>query len=359
MSRPAVIEIDLQALKANLATCKQRAPQSKTIAVVKADAYGHGAIKVAQTLAETADMFAVSCSEEGMLLRQQGIVTPILLLEGCFGLDDWQRAYEQGFQLVIHHQAQLDALAVQPETRQFDVWLKVDTGMHRLGFSPEQVTEVYARLLADKRVASVKIITHLASADTPESDFTQRQLACFNRLLEQLTPKPQVSVANSAGIVAHANSARDWNRPGIMLYGIDPMAAPGKDIGLIPVMSFYSQIIALHQIEAGEYVGYGNAWQAQRPSLIATVAAGYGDGYPRNAPSGTPVFINGFLAPVTGRVSMDMLCVDVTDLPKAELGDRVELWGKHISVNKVAECAGTIGYELVTRLPQRVPRQYF
>lgn len=370
MFRPTQIIIDLKAIKANFALAQSLAPHSKTVAVVKADAYGHGAMEVAIALEPQVEMLAVSCLEEAMVLREGGIQTPILLLEGCFSADEISYAAQHKLQLVVHNQQQVSDLQNSHIDHAFKVWLKIDSGMHRLGINPAMTVTTYKQLSSLTCVDNIVLCTHLASADELGKDFTLKQSLCFEQAIAPILSAvkssqdkmPEQSIANSAGILAWPQTRLNWNRPGIMLYGLSPFAEfhPQAD-KLLPAMTFKSQIIALRDIPAGECVGYGHSWQARRRTIIATVAVGYGDGYPRTAKSGTPVLINGHRATLVGRVSMDMVCVDVTDLAQVSIGDEALLWGvaangQSLSANEVASFAGTIGYELVTRMPTRAPR---
>lgn len=361
MSRPTEILIHRQALLNNCRLAHALSPKGKVVAVVKADAYGHGVQDIARTLAYEVDMFAVSCIEEAMTLRECGITNAILLLEGCFSADELTTATEQNFELVVHSNEQIAMLAASELTSALTIWLKIDTGMHRLGINPEETLAAHNTLLALPCVKKIILTTHLASADCADKQYTQMQLARFSEAiapLQRQAPGLESSIANSAGILAWPESRSDWNRPGIMLYGITPFEfGHAEGDRLQPVMSFNSKVIALRDIEAGESVGYGNTWTAKRPSRIATVAVGYGDGYPRTAKSGTPVLVNGQRAALAGRVSMDMISVDVTDIEPVKVGDAVELWGQHLHANEVARWADSIGYELVTRMPKRTKRR--
>jgi alanine racemase len=363
MSRPALIIIDRNALRANYQLAKSLAPQMHTIAVVKADAYGHGAVEVALTLEQAVDMFAVSCLEEGMELRRAGIHTPVLLLEGCFSQGELQQAIEQNFDLVVHNTTQLQQLENARLNKALNIWLKIDSGMHRLGFEPSLAHGVYNRLKACEQVNKIVLMTHLASADQLDSDYTAMQLVRYQQAIQPILDGAdediEQSIGNSAALLGWPGTRVNWNRPGIMLYGSSPFEQPHPQADkLSPVMTLKSEVIALHDIAAGEAVGYGNTWYATRPCRIATVAIGYGDGYPRNAKSGTPVLVNGQLAKLAGRVSMDMISVDVSDIDKVNLGDEVILWGRDLSVAEVARWADTVSYELLTRMPTRVSREY-
>lgn len=363
MSRPVKITIDLSAIRANCALAQALAPNSKTVAVVKADAYGHDAVKVAQALEPQVEMLTVSCLAEAKTLRDAGLTKPILLLEGCFDATELALAEQYQCQLIIHKASQVNDLLNYKSDHTFVVWLKIDSGMHRLGILPDEVESIYQRLADASNVKDVVLTTHLSSADDLQSEQTYTQLECFNNcitpILASSSNKLEKSVANSAGVLAWPQTKFDWNRPGIMLYGLSPFTHPQNSAkSLIPAMTFQSEIIAIRQIEVGESVGYGNTWTARRRSKIATIAVGYGDGYPRAARSGTPVLINNQRAPLVGRVSMDLISVDVTDLTDTQIGDTAILWGKELSANDIAGYAGTIGYELVTRMPKRVKRYF-
>ena len=363
MSRPAKFIIDLAAIQANCRLAQTLTTDSKTVAVVKADAYGHGAVEVAKALEPQVEMFTVSCLDEALVLRENGLTKPILLLEGCFDKIELNNAAGNKFELVVHSHVQLEQLLNATLDTPINIWLKIDTGMHRLGVLPQNVTSVFAKLTASANVNHIVLMTHFAHADDIAGPYTAMQISrfenCIQPIVAQTSQKVALSMANSAALLAWPQTRVDWNRPGIMLYGLSPFAEPVEQAKpLIPVMTFESQVIALREISSGESVGYGCTWTAQRPSVIATIAVGYGDGYPRSAKSGTPVLINQQRAPLAGRVSMDMICVDVTDLSKVQIGDTAQLWGKQLSANEVASWADTIGYELVTRMPSRVTRHF-
>jgi alanine racemase len=363
MSRPAKIIIDLAAIKANCRLAQSIAPHSKTVAVIKADAYGHGAVEVAKAVESQVDMFTVSCLEEAMILRQNDLKKPILLLEGCFDKTELKVAMDNQCELVVHSSAQLEQLLSVTLEIPVKVWLKIDTGMHRLGILPQQVESIYAELVASPNVKSIVLMTHFAHADDTDGAHTAVQISrfknCIQPILTNTSQQVELSMANSAALLSWDQTRVDWNRPGIMLYGLSPFTGPMDSAKqLIPAMNFESQVIALREILTGESVGYGCTWTALRPSVIATIAVGYGDGYPRTAKSGTPVLINQQRAPLAGRVSMDLISVDVTDLANVQIGDKALLWGKELSANEVASWADTIGYELVTRMPRRVARHF-
>lgn len=358
MSRPAKALIDLEALRHNCQLANSLSPNSQTMAVIKANAYGHGAVPVARALTDLVPAFGVACIEEALELREAGIETPIHLLEGAFSNDEISIAAEQNFSLAVVNEEQKRAILNASPSTPLRVWICIDTGMHRLGIAPDELTSTYRELATSNNVVGdIVVATHFACADDLANDFTAIQLARMTQAADELhVPK---SFANSAGLIGWPETRADWNRPGIMLYGSSPFSVPHPDADrLLPVMTFTSAVIALRDIQPGETVGYAATWKAERPTRIATVAIGYGDGYPLHAPSGTPVLINGRRCPMVGRVSMDMITVDVTDLPSVVIEDEVTLWGAGLSVNEIAACAGTISYELLTRMPRRTPRVY-
>ena len=356
MARANQAKLDLGALRHNLEHARALAPGCKTMCVVKANGYGHGAVTVSQVLAPLSDALAVACIEEALELRDGGISAPILLLEGVFEASELPVAATQNFWVMIDNLQQLAWLESARLPSPVTCWLKVDTGMHRLGVPPEQAQQAHQRLSrCANRGGDLVTCTHLASADDLDSAQTTDQLDCFDAVTAQLPGLR--SAANSPGLLAWPRSHYDWVRPGYMLYGNSPLAVhhPNSD-ALRPVMTLCAAVISLREIAAGESVGYSAAWTADRPSRIATVSIGYGDGYPRLAGNGTPVLIRGQRAPLAGRVSMDMITVDVTDLDEVQLGDEVILWGDDLPAGEVAAHAGTIGYELTTRMPARTPR---
>ncbi|WP_193075506.1 alanine racemase [Pseudomonas sp. FME51] len=353
--RPAHALIDLGALRHNYQLAKQLSG-NKALAVIKANAYGHGAVRCAQALCASADGFAVACIEEALLLRNAGIQQPILLLEGWFDAAELMLIQQYNLWVVIHHHGQLRDLAEADIERPLHVWLKLDTGMHRVGFKPEEYVEIWKALQASSKVASLVKMTHFSRADEPGGDTTQHQLLCFNETTAHLDGPS--SLCNSPGALAWPQAHGDWLRPGIMLYGASPFSLAQKSAArLKPVMHLNSRIIAVHDIASGEPVGYGAQFIAQRPTRIGVVAMGYADGYPRHAKSGTPVLVDGQRAALIGRVSMDMLTVDLTDLPACGLGSDVQLWGDGVPASEVADWADTIPYQLFCNL-NRVPRHY-
>lgn len=352
MHRRTVAQIDLAAIRDNYAVAAALAPDAANIAVIKADAYGHGMLPVAEALQGIADAFAVATVDEALQLRDAGIAAPILVLQGALSAESCKVSKANNLTLMLHAPEQLPAAA----EAQVAAWVKVDTGMHRLGFPPADLGAVLEQL-RNAGVDVKAVCTHLSCADEPTNQMTQRQLDAFAACCRGIDlPR---SIANSAGILAWPGSHADWNRPGLMLYGASPFALDVDAArALRPAMTFLAEIIAVRDIGAGESVGYGARWTAQRAAKIATVGVGYADGYPRHAANGTPVYLNGTTAPLVGTVSMDMITIDVTDIESAAVGDRVELWGSNLPINEVAASAGTIGYELMTRVTRRVPRIY-
>jgi len=352
--RAAIAHIDLDALRHNLDRVQQSAPGRKIYAAVKADGYGHGAVSVAWALGG-ADGFAVACSEEALILREAGIHHPILLLEGPFEGSELDLCVMHQLQPAIHHPEQLRMLECARLARPIPVWLKLDTGMHRLGIAPGETAAFWHRLRDCPNVESIALMSHLAGADEPTSDATPRQLAAFRDATADL-PGPR-SLANSAGILAWPETHFDAVRPGLMLYGATPMEGRvAADDGLRPVMTLESRLISVKALSRGGAVGYGGTWTAPEDMRMGIVAMGYGDGYPRHAPSGTPVLIDGTAAPLIGRVSMDMLAVDLRNHPRARVGDRVVLWGEGLPAERIARAAGTIAYELFCGVTGRVYR---
>lgn len=346
-------DISSIALQNNLAVLRKQASSSQVMAVVKANGYGHGLLNVANCLV-SADGFGLARLEEALELRAGGVKARLLLLEGFFRSTDLPLLVEHDIDTVVHHESQLEMLEQASLTTPVTVWLKVDSGMHRLGFAPEQFSQVYARLQACSNVAKpVHLMTHFACADEPENHYTAEQMATFEQLTANLPGFR--TLANSAGALFWPQSQGDWIRPGIALYGVSPvMGDCGANHGLIPAMNLVSRLIAVREHKANQPVGYGCYWTAKQDTRLGVVAIGYGDGYPRNAPEGTPVWINGRRVPIVGRVSMDMLTVDLGPDATDKVGDDALLWGEALPVEEVAEYIGTIAYELVTKLTPRV-----
>ena len=365
MKRAATLQLDPDALRHNLAVARRLAPGVSMWSVIKAEGYGHGLLWAAEALAAPSDGLAVSQVGEARALRGSGFAGPLLVLQGPHDVTETRACAEFSLQPVLHEAAQLeylDAAAVRlPE-----VWLKLNTGMNRLGFDPRRAAEVATRVqAAGHGHAGLHWMTHLACADAPGHPQNKRQLECFAGAVGALPGYR--SLANSAALYADWGSGGAaaapgdyWARPGIMLYGAHPASVPearppeGPEGDLRPAMTVRAPIIATQSLEPGESVGYGATWTASGPGRAGIVAMGYADGYPRHAPSGTPVRVQDRICPLIGRVSMDMLAVDLSGVPEAQVGDMATLWGEGLPVERVARAAGTISYELLTRVADRL-----
>lgn len=357
MSRPIRAHVNLAAIRHNCRLVRRLAGNARLLAVVKADAYGHGAVAVARALAAEADAFGVACSEEAQELRESGIASPILLLEGLFDPSEAPLLERLELMTVVHDQRQLGWILDARPRRPLRVWLKIDTGMHRLGFAPQQAVAAYRQLLGCPHVGELVLMSHFARADEADCGPTDRQIARFLALSKDIAAP--CSLANSAAILTRPDSHADWVRPGIMLYGLDPLDHPHPHAETLrPALRFASALTAVRDLPVGATIGYGGRFVCTRPTRVGVVAAGYADGYPRHAPDGTPVAVSGVLTKIIGRVSMDLLMIDLTDLPNARPGTVVELWGDRVGANVVAAASGTISYELLTGLSRRVPRHY-
>jgi alanine racemase len=341
MARPAKVHIRLDAFRHNYRLAKQQ-HGGKALAVIKADAYGHGAIACADAIANEADGYAVACLEEALALRQADIQRPILLLEGFFEAIELSEIVANDLWIVVHAMWQVEILLATKLVKPIQVWLKMDSGMHRVGLSAEAFNDVYTKLNNHANVSKIVCMSHFANADNLNSQHTLSQLASFKNTLQ--AQQCECSLANSAAILGWPQTHEHWARPGIMLYGADPLMNPNTQ--LRAVMQFVSKIIAVRRIKAGEAIGYGSLFTAPRDTVVGVVACGYADGYPRSASHFPPVAVNGKITKVIGRVSMDMLFVDVTDISDATIGSDVELWGDKVSANDIAKAAGTIAYEL-------------
>ena len=355
MSRPARALISPSALAHNLTQARRHAPDAKLMAVIKANAYGHGAEEAAQALAD-ADAFGVSSLEEAMAIRNViPAERPLCLLEGFFSADELPLLEQYGLHTVVHHMRQLEQLETFAARRPIPVWLKIDTGMHRLGFAPQAVDGILHRLKACTSVRLAGLMSHLAEADERGSAVTREQIARFRDLVS--SAGLEGSLANSAGVLAWPESHFDWVRPGLMLFGASPVnGASAAELGLQSAMQVESALIAVNRHRRGDRIGYGGTWVCPEDMEVGVVAFGYGDGYPRNLPAGTPVRLRDARVPVVGRVSMDMITVDLRTVPGARAGDRVVLWGDGLPVEEIAALAGTIPYELMCRVTDRVPR---
>ncbi|MGN8274477.1 alanine racemase [Pseudomonas sp. SMN5] len=353
--RPARALIDLQALRHNYQLARE-VTGAKALAVIKADAYGHGAVRCAEALQDLADGYAVACIEEALELRAAGIRGPVLLLEGFFEADELPLILEHDFWCVVHSLWQLEAVERANLSKPITVWLKLDSGMHRVGLHPADYQAAYRRLLASGNVAKIVLMSHFARADELHDPSSTQQLAVFEAARQGLAA--QISLRNSPAVLGWPQIPSDWVRPGIMLYGATPFDEPNAVASrLQPVMTLESRIISVRELPAGEPVGYGARFVTTGPTRVGVVAMGYADGYPRQAPTGTPVLVDGQRSQLVGRVSMDMLCVDLTHIPQAGLGSTVELWGKNVLASDVAKAADTIPYQIFCNL-RRVPRLY-
>lgn len=354
-TRAVFAEINLSNLQHNYQQAKQHSP-NQVYAVIKADAYGHGVMLVAEAL-KHADGLAVACVDEALKLRTEYPKLPILVLQGAYCGEDWRLASVHNLVMVVHHPQQLewlnevDSYIYSP----ISVWLKVNTGMNRIGARPEQVNAAITQISALPKLKLDKLMTHHSSSDEVNLEAAQLQLQNFYNINCDLP----TSTANSAAILSGLNAKDDVSRAGIMLYGSSPFAhKSAMSLNLKPVMGLYSQVISLHTVKKGEAVGYGQRFIAEKDTQIAVVAIGYGDGYPRHAVDGTPVFVNDQPCKLAGRVSMDMITVDVSECEGVNVGSSVELWGEQVSVDEVARHSQTIAYELFCRLTPRVPRCY-
>lgn len=365
--------IDLSACQHNLKQAKLAAPDSRLIAVIKANAYGHGMLNIAHALKE-ADMFAVARVDEAVILRESGIKKPILLLEGFSSEEEMKLASDNDLECVVHHESQIQLLEKfdlnLTNENKISVWLKIDTGMHRLGFVLNEVESAYKRLsLLHKVKQPLQIMTHLANADDKNDQTTLTQIDSFNQNIEvikkistelntleiNIEKSITTSIANSAGILGWPLSHSDWNRPGILLYGVSPFINElASKHNLKPVMTLKSQVISIKNLNKGDRVGYAGDYICEEDMRVGVVAIGYGDGYPRHAKTGTPVLINNKRSRLLGRVSMDMICVDLSELNDTKIYDSVILWGEGLAVEEVAEHASTIAYDLLCGVTKRV-----
>lgn len=371
--KPATATINGRYLRHNMQLIKSLAPHSKICAVVKANAYGQGLPKMVRNLENLVDGFGVARLKEALTIQEMGYEGTILLLEGFFDREELLKTVSRRFDTVVHCMEQLELLeqvSMEWQAEQekgfwkrkakiyfpITVWLKVDTGMHRLGVHPEQVAEFYTRLTACALVEKVNFVSHFSRADELECGYTEKQIAVFEQVSRGYDVEKSISA--SSGILYWQQAHYDWVRPGIIMHGISPHNQPITPLGFKPVMKFASSLIAVRSHQAGEPVGYGLNWVAKEDTTIGVVAVGYGDGYPRNAPEGTPVYVNGRIVPIVGRVSMDMMTVDLGRDSQDKVGDEVVLWGEELEIEKVAEAIGVINYELITKLTPRVITEY-
>jgi alanine racemase len=353
LTRPIRATIDLSALRGNFALARERAEGAALWAVIKANAYGHGLMRAAEALDDLADGFALLDLADAVTLREAGFRQPILLLEGFFDSDELPLFAEYGLTPVVHTLEQVEMLAGAALPARLPVHLKLNTGMNRLGLSAEEFHAALTALETTPGIGVITLMTHFADADL------ERGIAWQMARFEEVTRgcAHPVCLANSAALLRYPEARRGWARPGIMLYGSSPFPqdASAEALGLRPVMTLASQLIAVQELKAGERVGYGGIFTAERPMRIGIVACGYADGYPRHAPVGTPVLVEGRRTRTVGRVSMDMIMVDLEGIPEAGIGSPAVLWGEGLPVDDVAAAAGTVSYELLCALAQRVP----
>ncbi len=360
MPRPIQARIDLSALRHNYLIAKKHASAAgkpaRVWAVVKADAYGHGLQRVADALADIADGFALLDLEAAVSLRDAGFRQPILLLEGFFDPTDLAACAEYQLIPAVHRLEQLQMIRDAALPVRLPIYLKLNTGMNRMGFAPEQIPALRNELALSSAIASITLMMHFAEADGGRG--IAWQMERFEQVRRNWPGAKDfpVSMANSAALLRHPQTVHNWVRPGIMLYGASPFAdEEAMSLELKPVMTLSSRILAIQDIPVGERVGYGGTFLADRPTRVGIVACGYADGYPRHAPSGTPILVEGLRTETLGRVSMDMLACDLTDLPVASVGSPVVLWGEGLPADEVAAAAGTISYEMFCALARRVP----
>ena len=372
--KPAIATINSAALRHNIQLIKSFAPNQKLLAMIKANAYGQGLLPAAHILADQVDGFGVARLREALEIQETGYTGKILLVEGFFDREELLKTLSRRFDSVIHCYEQLELLeqvAKEWEEEQqkgfwkrktkiyfpINVWLKIDTGMHRLGVHPEQVDEFYQRLKKCPLVESISFVSHFSRADELDCGYTEKQISTFEQAT-QAYPKHARSISASSGILYWKQAHYEWVRPGIIMHGISPHYEPITHLGFQPVMTLSSSLIAVRTHKAGEPVGYGGTWVSQKETKLGVIAMGYGVGYPRNAPEGTPVLINGRKVPIVGRVSMDMLTVDLGANSQDKVGDEAIFWGKDLLIEEVAKHIGVISYELITKLTPRVIFEY-
>jgi len=353
MSRATVATIHLGALRRNLVRVRERAGAARVMAVVKADGYGHGLERVARALGD-ADAFGVAAIGDGLRLRAAGIRNRIVVLSGPDEPADLAEFRRLNLEAVIHHESQLAWLEADRDPRPLRAWLKIDTGMHRLGFDAAQAGSASARLQALANVdAELALMTHFAASDEFDNELTACQIAAFGRATQGLSGPRALS--NSAGLLGWPAARGDWVRVGGLLYGLSVVAGKtAADLGFEPAMTLSTKLISVNCIKRGEAIGYAATWQCPEDMPVGVAAIGYGDGYPRSAPSGTPVLVGGVRAPIIGRVSMDLITIDLRAVPHARVGDRVVLWGSELQVEEIAAHAGTISYDLTCGMTKRV-----
>lgn len=358
MTRPTCLYINQDALLHNLQVVKKQASSQKIIAMVKANAYGCGVNKIVPVLDGKVAAFGVACMEEAIEVLKLSKNTPCILFQGVFTAQELQQVYRYNLQTVIHTKRQLDWILAHKSKQKIKVWVKINTGMHRLGFLAEDIAPCIRALRICPWVdEDIGIFTHLACADEPDNPLNQKQIANFAMLTKNY-PRVIKSIANSAAILTLPNSHADYVRAGLMLYGVSPLRyKSGRELGLKPVMQFKSEVSAIHHYPPFAAVGYGATWRSDKPTIIGVVPVGYADGYPRCIKENSYVWVAGYRALIVGRISMDMLTIDLTNCKKVQVGDEVEMWGEHIAVDDVANAAHTIGYEIIARIGNRVIRK--
>ncbi|MEM5389607.1 alanine racemase [Paraburkholderia phymatum] len=351
MPRPIKASIHPNAVKHNLEVVRRKVANSRVWAVVKANAYGHGIERIYSGLG-AANGIALLDLDEAVRVRELGWKKPVLLLEGVFTNDDVKTAEEFGLTVAVHCDEQRALIVAAKPRRPIDIYLKMNSGMNRLGFTPENYRAAWERARASEGIGCVTLMSHFANADEGSVDW---QLNQFDEATRDIPGER--SLSNSAAALWHSPAHRDWVRPGIVLYGASPSGQSRdiKDVGLRASMTLRSELIGVQTMRAGETVGYARTFRAEEEIRIGVVACGYADGYPRHAPTGTPISVDGIITRTVGRVSMDMLTVDLTPCPNASIGSRVELWGEQVTIDDVASASGTIGYELMCALARRVP----
>lgn len=349
--------IDRSALRHNLTVVRRTAPQSRVMAVIKANAYGHGIVGTARALI-SAEAFGVARLKEAIALRDAGLGNTIVLLEGVFSHEDLDAAAALGLEIVVHNFEQLQGLETWRASRRLQIWCKLDSGMNRLGFRLDEFASAWERITrCGNALPRPRLMTHLANADESNDARNEQQIRGFRTLVDEL--RLERSIANSAGILAWPDARVEWVRPGLMLYGISPFEDRiNAELDLKPAMSLVTDLIAVRDVRAGEEVGYGGVWRATRDTHVGIAAVGYGDGYPRHMKSGAPVIVKGVECPLIGRVSMDMIAVDVSAVPDVRVGEAICLWGTPLAAERLAKYADTIPYELVCGISQRVSVEY-
>lgn len=359
MNHSVIAHIDLEALHHNLREIKTVSPKSNILAMVKCDAYGHGAVEVAKSLELEVGAFGVMFLKEALQLRVAGIKKPIVILTGFFDAEELSAIDKLGFACMIHNFTQIEILEKANLARPLATWFKIDTGMHRLGFQPHQVQEAYQRLMQNKMVEKpLRLVTHFSDSNNIKNNKTAEQIACFEEAVADL--EGEWCMANSSAILSWPKSHVHWIRPGITLYGASPFDDKnGLELNLKPAMTLSSRIITIHDLEKGATIGYGSTFRCPEKMSVGTVSIGYGDGYPRNTKSGTPILVNGIRTQLIGRVAMDMIGVDLRPIPNAKIGATVILWGRGLPVEEIAANAGECPYELFCRLTRRVHYQFY